>query len=83
MKKNNWVLRNSLWLVSIGLMLSSSGIDGAYMAKLMPWPWMGYVLNTVSDIGSEALMYWFGRFRQFPRNTKRYRMAWGLLVAEV
>jgi len=73
----------SLWFVGFGLMLASSGIDGTYMAKLMPWPWLGYVLNTVSDIGSEVLMYWFGRLRQYPKNTKRYRMAWGLLVAEI
>ena len=73
----------SLWFVGFGLMLASSGIDGAYMAKLMPWPWLGYVLNTVSDIGSEVLMYWFGRLRQYPKNTKRYKMAWGLLVAEI
>lgn len=73
----------SLWFVGFGLMLASSGIDGAYMAKLMPWPWLGYVLNTVSDIGSEVLMYWFGRLRQYPKNTKRYKMASGLLVAEV
>jgi hypothetical protein len=73
----------SLWFVGFGLMLASSGIDGAYMAKLMPWPWLGYVLNTVSDIGSEVLMYWFGRLRQYPKNTKRYKMASGLLMAEM
>ena len=80
--RGTWILRNSLWLVSAGLMLSSSGIDGAYMAKIVPWPVVGYVLNTVSDIGSEILMYWFGRIRQFPKNTKRYKMAGGLLFAE-
>jgi len=80
--RGTWILTNSLWLVSAGLMLSSSGIDGAYMAKIVPWPIVGYVLNTVSDIGSEVLMYWFGRLRQYPKNTKRYKMAAGVLFAE-
>jgi len=75
-------LRSSLWWVSIGLMLASSGIDGAYMAKLMPTPLLGYVLNTTSDIGSEILMFWFGRLRQSPKNTKRYKMSGILLIAE-
>ena len=78
-----WLWGASLWFVGFGLMLASSGIDGAYMAKLMPWPWLGYVLNTVSDIGSEVLMYWFGRLRQYPKTTKRYKMASGLLIAEI
>ena len=52
-------LRVSLWLVSIGLMLASSGVDGAYLTKLMPahWGWMGLVLNTTADIASEVIMY--------------------------
>ena len=28
-----WLQANSLWLVSLGLMVASSGIDGAYMAR--------------------------------------------------
>ena len=49
----SWITRVSLWLVSIGLMLASSGIDGAYLARIMPAgaDWLGYVLNTMSDIG--------------------------------
>jgi hypothetical protein len=27
-----WINDNALWLVGLGLMLASSGIDGAYMA---------------------------------------------------
>lgn len=82
------IMQSSLWLVSIGLMLASSGIDGAYLARIMPTEpvnlqWLGYVLNTMSDIGSEILMYWFGRLRLFPKNSKRYRMAVILLPAEL
>jgi len=61
---------------------ASAGIDGAYMAKLMP-PVLGYTLNAVSDISSEVLIFWYARLRQYPKNTKRYRMAWALLVGEV
>jgi len=90
MVKRFWarMMQSSLWLVSIGLMLASSGIDGAYLSRLMPVEpidlrWMGYVLNTMSDVGSEVLMYWFGRLRLFPKNSKRYRMAVILLPAEL
>ena len=60
------IRRNSLWIMSIGLMAASSGIDGAYMAAWMPAgaAWLGYVLNTTSDVASEVLMYWFGRLQQ-------------------
>ena len=34
---NIWhgILNNSLWIAALGLMLASSGIDGAYLAKMM------------------------------------------------
>ena len=40
-------LKVSLWVASIGLMVASSGLDGAYLAKLMPagWGWLGLWLN--------------------------------------
>ena len=81
----NWILPNSLWLISIGLMISSSGLDGAYLVRLMPssFSWLGYVLNTMADVGGETLMFWFGRLRQYPKNTKRYKMAIVLLPAEL
>jgi len=80
-----WLLDNSLWLASLGLMLASSGIDGAYLAKMMEpqlWP-LGYVLNTVSDVSGMILIYWFGRLRQDRKGSKRYRLALALLPAEV
>jgi hypothetical protein len=78
------VKQNSLWIVALGLMLASSGIDGAYMARWMPGAsWLGYVLNTTADVAGLILMYWFGRLRQFSKNTKRHRMAIVLLPAEV
>jgi len=65
-------LQSSLWLASVGLLLSSSGIDGAYLAKLMPpgWGVLGLVLNTVSDIASEVMMYWYGRLQMDASSTK-------------
>lgn len=78
-------LNASLWIVGLGLMLASSGVDGAYMAQWMPdgWDWLGYALNTTADVCGVVLMYWFGRIRQFPKNTKRYRLGLALLPAEV
>lgn len=66
------ILANSLWLVGLGLMLASSGIDGAYMAQWMQpnAHALGYILNTVSDIAGMTLMYWYGRLAQTPRNAK-------------
>ena len=80
-----WIRNQSLWLVGLGLMLASSGIDGEYMAKWMPGDalWLGYVLNTVSDICGMVLTYWWGRLRQFPSNSKRYKLAMVLLPAEI
>jgi len=84
-----WLLDNSLWLVAAGLCLASSGIDGAYMAKWMPPAalWLGYILNTVSDVASMVLMYQYGRILQTRRNEsggkRKLELSWALLVAEV
>jgi len=83
-KITTWLLDNSLWLAALGLMGSSSGIDGAYMSRMMEpglWP-LGYVLNTVSDVSGMILMYWFGRLRQERKGSKRYRLSLALLPAE-
>jgi len=79
------MINNSLWLAALGLMLASSGIDGAYMSKMMEpalWP-LGYVLNTVSDVSGMIIIYWFGRLRQDRKGSKRYRLAIALLPAEL
>lgn len=76
-----WVWNNSLWLVGVGLMLASSGIDGAYMARWTTWPILGYVLNTTADVCSEVLMYWYGRFQQ-DRSDRKRRLSAALLAAE-
>lgn len=85
MKLWNWIQEHSLWFVSAGLMLASSGLDGVYMGQLMPigFLWLGLVLNTMSDIGNLVLMYWYGRLRQEPIRSKRYKRSWLLLPAEV
>lgn len=79
------IKRNSLWLMSIGLMAASSGVDGAYMSTWMPQRayWLGYVLNTTSDVASEVLMYWFGRLQQERKGSKKWRFSWWLLPAEL
>jgi len=81
----HWIRDSSLWLVGLGLMLASSGLDGVYMAKWMPPGWwvLGLVLNTMADIANLILMYWYTRFRQSPKGSKRYKLAAGLLPAEV
>ena len=79
----NSFLKVSLWLASIGLMLASSGLDGAYLMKLMPqgWALLGLVLNFVLDVSSEIIMYWFGRLRQDGKKVKRI-MSWWLLLPQ-
>jgi hypothetical protein len=79
-----WILTNSLWLVGLGLMLASSGIDGAYMARWMPagFAWLGYVLNTTADVSGMVLTYFFGRFQQDRAKGKR-RLALFLLPADL
>jgi len=80
-----WLLDNSLWLAAIGLCLSSSGVDGAYMARMMEpslWP-LGYVLNTVSDVSGMILMYAFGRLQQSRKGSKQWKLSWVLVGAEV
>jgi len=78
----NGFLRISLWLASIGLMIASSGVDGAYLAKLMPlgFGWLGLVLNTVSDVSSEIMMYWYGRLQMDASSAKRKGARWLLAV---
>ena len=76
---------NALWIVGLGLMLSSSGIDGAYMAQWMPpgFTWLGYVLNTVADVSGMALTYYYGILLKKARgNKKNVNKAKVLLVAE-
>jgi len=78
----NGFLKISLWLASIGLMIASSGVDGAYLAKLMPlgFGWLGLVLNTVSDVSSEIMMYWYGRLQMDASSAKRKGARWLLAV---
>jgi len=85
MTLRRWAKEQSLWIVSAGLMLASSGLDGVYMSAWMPdgWGWLGLALNTMSDVAGMVLMYWFGRLRLSPRGSKRYKLAAVLLPAEV
>jgi len=90
-KRNNkpllaWLSENVLWLAGLGLMVSSSGIDGAYMAAWMPagFGWLGLVLNTVSDLSGMVLTFAFGQLRRNnARTSRKYKMASVLLGAEV
>jgi len=80
-----WIGNNVLWLAALGLMLASSGIDGTYMVSMMQRPlwWLGYVMNTMSDLGGLAIMYAFGRLQQEPKRSKKWKLSWMLLGAEV
>jgi hypothetical protein len=82
-KALDWARRNSLWLAGFGLMLASSGLDGVYMAKWMPGGlgWLGWTLNTTSDVSGLVLMYWFGRLQQGGKIKRR--LSWALLPAEI
>jgi hypothetical protein len=76
-------LNASLWIVGFGLMIASSGLDGAFIVKLMPlgWGWLGLVLNTTTDIASEVISYWCGRLAQ-DASIKKRKMAKWLWVAQ-
>jgi hypothetical protein len=82
-KLTNWLARNSLWCIGILLMLASSGLDGAYMARWQPeqMAWLGYVLNTVADCGGMLLSYWYGRL-QMDRSVVKRRRSRVLLIGE-
>lgn len=82
-KARAWVENNGLFVISGGLCLASSGLDGAYMATWMgKAPWLGYVLNTTSDAATLALSYWYGRLRMDYSSVKRARSSL-LLVADL
>lgn len=83
-KTTNWLQRNSLILMSTGLFLASSGLDGSYMASMMPegLGWMGFIMNTTGDVITLGLSYWYGRFRMDRSSVKR-KKALVLLGAEV
>jgi hypothetical protein len=79
-----WLHENALWLVGLGLMLASSGIDGAYMARLMSWPALGYVLNTTADVAGMTLTYYYGRLlRDNARTSNKHKQARYLIISEV
>ena len=79
-----WLNENALWLVGLGLMLASSGIDGAYMARMMSWSWLGYVLNTTADVAGMALTYYYGRLlRDNAKTTNKHKQARYLIISEV
>jgi len=46
------------------------------------WP-LGYVLNTVSDVSGLIIMYAFGRLQQERKKSKKWRLSWALLGAEI
>jgi hypothetical protein len=78
-------LKYSLWIVGFGLMLASSGIDGAYMSRMMPagWGWLGLVLNTTADVAGMVLTYYYGVIRrENAKNSKKWKLARWLLLAE-
>ena len=79
----DWLLKSSLWMAGFGLMLASSGLDGAYMARWMPpsWGWLGFVLNTTAAISGMILTYFYGRLQQ--DGAKKRRLSNVLLAAEV
>jgi len=76
----DWLKRNSLWLVGIGLMAASSGLDGLYMARWSGWAPLGFVLNSMSDLTAMALTYWYGILQ---RSTKKRGPSRVLLAGEL
>lgn len=82
-KSRTWIESNGLFIISGGLCLASSGLDGTYMAAWMgKAPYLGYILNTTSDIATLALSYWYGRLRMDYSSVKRARSSL-LLIADL
>lgn len=78
-----WLERNWLLLVvSVGIMLASSGVDGIYMGTWQPprWTWLGLVVNTMFDIASPVITYKYGKLQS---SSKKRKYTWPLLVFEV
>lgn len=69
-----WFSASSLTLVAIGLMGSSSGLDGVYMVAWMPdsVPWLGFLLNTMADIATLLLSKRYARLQRRQDPTKRH-----------
>jgi len=79
-----WLLGASLWLSGISLSVFSSGLDGEFLAGLLPWRWMGYALNFAGDLSGEVLMYQFARTQREERHgSKKWRLSWVILVGSV
>lgn len=72
-----WLEKNMLWIVGVGLMLASSGIDGVYMAKWMPVTALGFILNTVADVADMVLAHKYGKLQRKKSTEKR---KWALLL---
>lgn len=77
-----WIEKNMLWLVGVGLMLASSGIDGVYMAKWMPITLLGFILNTVADIADMVLAHKYGKLQR-KKNPEKRKWAVLLLAGEI
>ena len=72
-----WWNKNALWIVGVGLMLASSGIDGVYMARWMPITILGFILNTVADIADMVLAHKYGKLQRKRSDVKR---RWSVLL---
>lgn len=80
------IKQNSLLIIGLGLMLASSGIDGAYLTRIMPsgFFWLGLILNTTADVSGMVLTYYYGLLKRVsPKGSRKYKMANILLGAEV
>ena len=79
-----WLLGASLWLSGISLSVFSAGLDGEFLAGLLPWRWTGYALNFSGDLAGEVLMYQFARIQKEERHgTKKWRLSWMVLAGSV
>lgn len=83
-KLKRWFSNSDLALVTIGLMLASSGLDGVYMAMWMPEsvPWLGYTLNTMADIAALVLSKRFARLQR-QRDLVKRRLSFVILAADI
>lgn len=80
----NWIKRNRLFLIGLGLMIANNGTEGLYMSFWQPdkWGWLGIILNFMSDAAVWEIASQYAKMQRVADIDKR-KKAKSLLWANV